>query len=262
MTLATPNFWILLPARRQSTRLPDKPLLEVHGLPLVVQTAQAGLASGARRVAVATDDAEIAGACRDHGLEVIMTRADHPSGTDRLAEAVEQMGAAPEQIVVNLQADEPLIPPSLLADLARCLQANPEAAMATVVTPIHTDEELLSPHVVKAILRPDNTAITFSRACIPWHRDAWLGQSPALVRHSPMPPLRHLGLYSYRAQALSDYTRLAPTALEAVEQLEQLRWIAHHRLIVTMQVETPPPIGIDTPDDLERVRRLFADRSL
>lgn len=262
MTLSPTTFWVILPARRQSTRLPNKPLLDLQGRPLVVQTAQAALQSGASRVAVATDDAEIHDVCAEAGLEVVLTRADHPSGTDRLAEAVDTLGASPDQLVINLQADEPLIPPQLLDDLAGCLAARPDADMATVVTPIRTQEELLSPHVVKALLRPDGTAITFSRACIPWHRDAWAEEGPRLLADSPLPPLRHLGIYGYRAQALRDYQTLEPTALEAVEQLEQLRWIAHHRLITTLRTESPPPVGIDTPEDLERVRRLFATRSL
>ena len=264
--ISHPEFTVLIPARRASTRLPDKALADLGGKPMVVRVAEVAVASGAIRVVVATDDPEIEAAVQAHGHESILTRADHPTGTDRLAEAAIRLDLSDEQIIVNLQGDEPAMAPALVRDVARLLADHPDCAMSTAAHRILNITEFLAPSVVKVILDSQGRALAFSRAPIPFPRDAF-GTFPA---HTPAelpdfpgcPPLRHLGLYGYRAGFLRKYPTLKPAPTEAVESLEQLRALWHgYRIAVTVTAESPAP-GVDTPADLERMRAHFEDPSL
>lgn len=253
--LAAP-FTVLIPARMASSRLPNKPLLDIAGLPMVVQVARRAAASGATRVVVAADDARILEACAAHGVEAIATRADHPSGSDRLAEACELLGLGGDDIVVNVQGDEPLIEPSLVNAVAALLAARPEASMGTAAHAIQTLAELHNPNVVKVVLDARGLAHYFSRAPIPFARDYvdqdwWHGRVG-------FAPLRHIGIYSYRAQFLRQFPALAQAPTEIIEALEQLRALWHgHRIAVHLAASAPGP-GVDTPEDLQRVRQLIA----
>lgn len=247
---ATPAFVALIPARLAATRLPDKPLADLDGRPMVVHVADRARQAGASRVAVATDSERIAAAVRQAGHEAVLTAADHPSGTDRLAEAARLLGLAPETIVVNVQGDEPLIPPELVRTVAARLAADPEAAIATAAHAIDSREEFLSPHVVKVVLDARGHALLFSRAPIPHDRD---GQAAV-----PTGALRHIGLYAYRAGFLTAYPGLTRAPIEALESLEQLRALWHGHRIAVAITAAPPPAGVDTAADLERVRRLLA----
>ncbi len=252
MTTETP-YTVLIPARLASTRLPRKPLADIAGRPMVVRVAQrvAGLA-GARAVVVACDDAEIASACAAHGVQALLTRADHPSGSDRLAEACAQLGLAGDDIVVNVQGDEPLIDPALVQAVAQLLPQRDDCVMATAAHPLADDAEFTNPHVVKVVLDAAARALYFSRAPLPWWRDG--GGAPP--RHPR--PLRHLGLYAYRAGFLRAFPSLPPAPVEQAEALEQLRVLWHgHRIAVHVAEHAPGP-GVDTPADLERVRALFS----
>ncbi|MFO1199576.1 MAG: 3-deoxy-manno-octulosonate cytidylyltransferase [Burkholderiaceae bacterium] len=258
-----PEFVALIPARLASTRLPDKPLADIGGVPMIVRVARRAAESGARRVVVATDAGSIAHAARAHGVEALMTRADHPSGTDRLTEAADALGLPDACIVVNVQGDEPLIPPALVADVARALEASPECAIATAAHPVETVDEYLNPNFVKVVTDARGRAAYFSRAPIPFDRDAMKGfpatlpgaLSPELAAN---PPLRHIGLYAYRVSFLRAFPGLARSPLEAIESLEQLRALWHGFQIAVMRVEHAPPGGVDTPEDLARVRALVA----
>ncbi|MEW6693576.1 3-deoxy-manno-octulosonate cytidylyltransferase [Tepidimonas thermarum] len=257
------DFDVLIPARRASTRLPDKPLADIGGAPMVVRVAQRALASGARSCTVATDDAAIADACRAAGIAAVLTRADHPSGSDRLAEAVDLLGLADDAVVVNVQGDEPLIDPALIRAVAAVLQTRPDCAMGTAAHPIETAAELFNPNVVKVVLDRHGSALTFSRAPIPWWRDA-PRHDGALDLHAWPPgarPLRHIGLYAYRAGFLRRFPQLPPAPLERCESLEQLRVLWHgERIAVTVSATAPGP-GVDTPEDLQRVRALWAQQN-
>ena len=258
-----PEFVALIPARLASTRLPDKPLADIGGVPMIVRVARRAAESGARRGVVATDAGSIAHAARAHGVEALMTRADHPSGTDRLTEAADALGLPDACIVVNVQGDEPLIPPALVADVARALEASPECAIATAAHPVETVDEYLNPNFVKVVTDARGRAAYFSRAPIPFDRDAMKGfpatlpgaLSPELAAN---PPLRHIGLYAYRVSFLRAFPGLARSPLEAIESLEQLRALWHGFQIAVMRVEHAPPGGVDTPEDLARVRALVA----
>lgn len=252
----TVPFVVVIPARMASTRLPGKPLADIAGKPMVVRVAERALQSRAARVVVATDHEAVAGACRQAGVEVVMTRADHPSGTDRLAEVVEQLKLPVETIVVNVQGDEPLIDPALIDQLAG-LMAGGDAPMATVAHPLHSADEFFNPNVVKVVLDRHSRALYFSRAAIPWPRDAFAVDRQSLPAN--LPALRHIGMYAYRAGFLETYTRLEPSPLESIEALEQLRVLWHGHDIVVARVEQAPPAGVDTPEDLERVNRVFRD---
>jgi len=248
----SPDFVALIPARLASTRLPDKPLADIGGRPMVVRVAERAREAGAQRVAVATDSERIAEAVRQAGFEAVLTAADHPSGTDRLAEAARLLRLPAESIVVNVQGDEPLIPPALLRAVAARLAASPDCAIATAAHPIHERDDWLSPNVVKVVLDRAGRALLFSRATIPFDRDG----------SSPVPPgaLRHIGLYAYRVGFLLAYPTLERAPIEALESLEQLRALWHgHRIAVEVIAGQPPP-GVDTPADLERVRSLVAAR--
>lgn len=254
MTVA---FTVLIPARLASSRLPDKPLADIAGKPMVVRVAERAQQSGASRVVVAADSPSILQACAQHGVEALLTRADHPSGSDRLAQACELLALAETDIVVNVQGDEPLIEPALIDAVAELLARHPEAAMSTAAHPLTDVAEFRNPNVVKVITDAQGLALYFSRAPIPWWRDgsAAAGGQAALPVHPQ--PLRHVGLYAYRVGFLRQFPALAPAPVEACESLEQLRALWHgHRIAVHVTAHAPGP-GVDTPEDLARVRALF-----
>ena len=258
------DFVALIPARLASTRLPDKPLADLGGKPMVVRVAERAAAAGAARVAVATDSARIADAVAAAGFEAIMTRADHSSGTDRLAEAARLLGLRDTQIVVNVQGDEPLIPPALLRAVAGRLAASPDCAIATAAHAIADVAQFLDPNVVKVVCDRELRALYFSRAPIPFERDALTGfparlpvELPAGLQGAGL-PLRHVGLYAYRAAFLDAYPALSRSPLEALESLEQLRALWHgYRIAVLLTADAPPP-GVDTAADLARARATLA----
>jgi 3-deoxy-manno-octulosonate cytidylyltransferase (CMP-KDO synthetase) len=250
------SFTVLVPARLASTRLPDKPLADIAGVPMVARVAQRAAQSGAARVVVAADHASILAACQTYGVEAILTRQDHPSGSDRLAEACEQLGLDGDAVVVNVQGDEPLIDPALIDAVAAALLARPDAAMSTAVHAIDSVADYLNPNVVKAVLDAQGNALYFSRAPIPWWRDGAAPGVPPTQLPSPA-PLRHIGIYGYRAGFVRRFPSLPPSPLETIEALEQLRALWHgHRIAVHVSDAAPGP-GVDTPEDLARVRALF-----
>ena len=256
MSTAAAPFTVLIPARLASTRLPNKPLADIAGLPMVVHVARRAAQSAALRCVVAADDGRIVDACRLHGVEALLTRADHASGSDRLAEACEQLSLAGDDIVVNVQGDEPLIDPALIDAVAGLLQKQPLAQMGTAAHAIKTVAEFSNPNVVKVVTDARGLALTFSRAPLPWWRDGFAAGITALPTHPA--PLRHIGLYSYRAAFLRAFPRLPPAPIEQCEALEQLRALWHgHRIAVHVTTDAPGP-GVDTPDDLARVRALWA----
>lgn len=262
-TAAHSPFTVLIPARMASSRLPNKPLADIAGLPMVVRVAQRAAQSAAVRVVVAADDARILQACAAHGVAAVMTRADHASGSDRLAEACTQLGLQGDDIVVNVQGDEPLIDPALINAVAALLQDHggqrPEASMGTAAHAIHDLAEFTNPNVVKVVMDARQIALYFSRAPIPWWRDGQKDGSSGGFKALPSPaPLRHIGIYSYRAGFLRQFPQLAPAPIESLESLEQLRALWHgHRIAVHVTDAAPGP-GVDTPADLERVRGIFA----
>ncbi|MDP2451472.1 MAG: 3-deoxy-manno-octulosonate cytidylyltransferase [Polaromonas sp.] len=250
------SFTVLIPARLASTRLPDKPLADIAGVPMVVRVAQRALLSGASRVVVATDSPRIAESCAAFQVSTVLTHADHPSGSDRLAEACNLLRLGDDEVVVNVQGDEPLIDPALIDAVAGLLADRPDCAMSTAAHAINSITDLNNPNVVKVVLDARNTALYFSRAPIPAARDAggqaWWGAGSQLP-----PPLRHVGIYGYRVGFLRQFPALPQAPLEQLEQLEQLRALWHgHRIAVHVTAQAPGP-GVDTPEDLERVRRLF-----
>jgi 3-deoxy-manno-octulosonate cytidylyltransferase (CMP-KDO synthetase) len=250
------TFTVLIPARYASTRLPGKPLSDIGGKPMVVRVAERALASGAQRVVIATDDERIRSASLEHGVEAILTRADHPTGTDRLAEAAVQLNLGDRAIVVNVQGDEPLLEPALIREVAEELRAHADASIATACHVIEDPEEAFSPNVVKVVLDHAGYALYFSRATIPWARDAFAADRGRIPRGLPL--YRHYGLYAYRVGFLRHYPSLAPAQIERFEALEQLRALWHgYRIAVRITVGTPAP-GVDTQEDLERVRALYA----
>lgn len=243
------SFTVVIPARLASTRLPNKPLADIGGLPMIVRVAQRAALSGAGRIVVATDAPEVAAVCAVHGVQALMTRADHPSGSDRLAEAVEQLGLPDDAVVVNVQGDEPLIAPAMIDACAATLAAQPDCVMATVAHGLDDPTEFANPNVVKLVTDKAGRALYFSRAPIAWWRDG-AGQ--------PNQALRHVGLYAYRAGFLRRFPTLAVSPLEQIESLEQLRVLWHgERIAVHISAERPGP-GVDTPEDLARVRELIA----
>lgn len=249
------EFTVVIPARYASSRLPGKPLQEIAGKPMIQHVWQQACKSAAQRVLVATDDARIVEACRGFGAEVLLTRPEHNSGTDRLAEVAAALGLAADAMVVNVQGDEPMIPPALIDQVAANLAAHPEAAIATLAEPIVEAAALFNPNVVKLATDRNGLALTFSRAPLPWARDAFAvgrDQLPAAV-----PYRRHIGIYAYRAQFLHDFVAWGPCWLEDTECLEQLRALWHGVRIHVADALQAPPAGVDTPDDLERVRRLL-----
>ncbi|GAA4343145.1 3-deoxy-manno-octulosonate cytidylyltransferase [Pigmentiphaga soli] len=250
------DFVVIIPARARSTRLPGKMLADIGGRPMVVRVAEQARASGAQQVIVATDDCAIRDAVAAHGFDVLLTREDHPTGTDRLAEACELLGLADEVIVVNVQGDEPLIDPALVAGVAGTLARQPGAAIATAAHPLDGAEEWFNPNVVKVVCGADGRALYFSRAPIPWARDALAGGDR--VFPAGLPALRHIGLYAYRAGFLRRFPQLPQGALERWESLEQLRALEHGHGIHVHLVAAAPAAGVDTQADLDRVRAHLA----
>ena len=253
---AAAQFKVVIPARYASTRLPGKPLLEIAGLPMVVHVARRARESGASEVIVATDHEAIAHAVRAHGFEAALTSADHPSGTDRIAEVARGRGWLTDQIVVNVQGDEPLIEPALVGRLAATLAETQHAAIATVCCPLSEAAEFTNPNVVKVVLDKDGYALYFSRASIPYPRDAFREASRQLPEN--LPAYRHIGMYAFRAGFLQAYSGLAQAPIERVEALEQLRALWHGFRITVTVIDTTPPAGVDTEADLARVRAHLA----
>lgn len=248
-------FQVVIPARYASSRLPAKPLADIAGKPMIVRVLERALASGADDVWVAADHPEILAVVEAAGGLAIETRADHPSGTDRLAEVVETLGWSDDTIVVNVQGDEPLMDPGLIAAVARELAEDRQAAIATACHPLHSAEDFFNPNVVKVVRDEGGRALYFSRAPIPWARDAFAASRAALP--AELPARRHIGLYAYRAAFLRRYASLAPAPLESWEALEQLRALWHGYAIKVVEIADAPPAGVDTEEDLERVRRVF-----
>lgn len=252
------KFIVVIPARYASSRLPGKPLADIGGKPMVVRVAEQAAKSGASEVVIATDHPAIAQAVRDSGYDVVMTRRDHATGTDRIAEVISQRKYPSRGIVVNVQGDEPLIAPSLIRSVAENLSQHREAAIATACHPIRDSAELSNPNVVKVVLDHAGLALYFSRAPIPYARDAFTQGIDAIPKGLPV--YRHLGIYAYRASFLLAFKRLKPAAIERFEALEQLRALAHGYRISVAIARNAPHAGIDTPEDLTRVQRLVTAR--
>ncbi|MBZ5486705.1 3-deoxy-manno-octulosonate cytidylyltransferase [Halomonas aquamarina] len=256
--MAFPGFIAIVPARFGSSRLPGKPLLDIAGEPMVVHVWRRACQSQAARVVVATDDARIRDALLPYGAEVVMTRAEHPSGTDRLAEVAQLLELPDDELIVNVQGDEPLIPPALIDQVALRLAEDEGASIATLAEPISDVETLFNPNVVKVVRSFQGRALYFSRAPIPWDREQF-AQTPALLETDAW--LRHIGIYAYRASFLSAYRDWSASTLEQLEQLEQLRALQHgHQIQVALACEVNPA-GVDTQQDLDRVRALLATAS-
>ncbi|MDO8464090.1 MAG: 3-deoxy-manno-octulosonate cytidylyltransferase [Gallionella sp.] len=279
------DFYVVIPARHASTRLPGKPLLPIAGKPMVVRVAEQAAQSGAQQIWVATDHHAIADVVHEHGFKACLTKESHASGTDRIAEVVEQQGWPDDAIVVNVQGDEPMIPPALIRAVAAHLHLHPECSVATACHPIHDEASMRNPNIVKAVLDQQGNALYFSRAPIPWPRDAFALPSPAGgitsdlagvisqpsrmagssirgaggegVLPADLPVLRHIGIYAYRAGFLRAYGQLAPTAIERFEALEQLRVLYYGYKIGVTIAEQAPPAGVDTEQDLQAARQVF-----
>jgi 3-deoxy-manno-octulosonate cytidylyltransferase (CMP-KDO synthetase) len=277
------SFCVLIPARLASSRLPNKPLADIHGAPMVVRVAQRAARSAAQQVVVAADDARIVAACEQHHIACVLTSADHPSGSDRLAQAVGLLDLPDDAVVVNVQGDEPLIAPALIDAVAQTLIDRPDCVMSTAAHAIDNAAEFLNPNAVKVVLDARDTAMYFSRAPIAWPRDAiahslqanvhGAQQTPAaqaapdsataqvtatLAAIHAAKPLRHVGIYAYRAGFLRQFPGLAMSPVEVSESLEQLRVLWHGYKIAVHVTHGPPSPGVDTPDDLERARALWA----
>jgi 3-deoxy-manno-octulosonate cytidylyltransferase (CMP-KDO synthetase) len=263
------NFTVIIPARYASTRFPGKPLADIAGKPMVVRVAMQAAKSGAREVIVATDHAGIAREVEAHGYRAMMTRKDHATGTDRLAEVAAQCGFGARHVVVNVQGDEPLIPPALIRSVAANLAAHREAAIATACHAITSAAEFANPNVVKVVLDNAGYALYFSRAPIPYARDAFarvVCASRDAIAHGvrglplQLPAYRHLGIYAYRCSFLNIFNRMRPARIERFEALEQLRAMAHgHRISVAITRSAPHP-GVDTPEDLKRILARYRRR--
>ncbi len=238
------EFIVVIPARFGSSRLPGKPLADIGGRPMVAWVYEQALRSGADSVLIATDDERIVAACRDFNAPVELTAAHHESGTDRIAELAERLGWAEDQIVVNVQGDEPLLPPSLISQVAGLLSQDPDAAVATLATPIQSHEEWQDKNLARVIVDRNGQALYFSRAPIPWPRE---GGTP--------PALRHIGLYAYRVHALMKIAATPPCELERLERLEQLRALWLGMKIIVAEACEVPPRGVDTEADLDAVRQ-------
>lgn len=247
------SFIAIIPARYASSRLPGKPLADIHGKPMVVHVVERARESGADRVIVATDHPDVAAAVEAAGGEVCMTRPDHQSGTERLAEVIDRMGFGDDDIIVNVQGDEPMIPPVIIRQVAENL-ANCQAGMATLAVPIETAEEAFNPNAVKVVRDAQGFALYFSRATIPWDRERFAQSRDAIGDHF----LRHLGIYAYRAGFVRRYVTWAPSTLENIELLEQLRVLWYGEKIHVDVAQAVPAVGVDTPEDLARVRAALA----
>lgn len=256
------SYTVLIPARLSSSRLPGKPLADIAGLPMIVRVAERAALAGAARCVVAADDESILKACAEHGVHAILTRKDHPSGSDRLAEACSLLGLSGNDVVVNVQGDEPLIDPKLIDAVAQLLLARPEASMGTAAHPISSLADYRNPNVVKVVCDASRLANYFSRAPIPFSRDhsdeKWWETAAPHYGHTGFAPLRHIGIYSYKAGFLRQFPQLPPAPTEAMEQLEQLRALWHGHRIAVHIIPDAPGAGVDTPEDLERVRAVFS----
>jgi len=250
------DFVVIVPARLASTRLPRKPLADLAGEPMVVRVARRASASGASRVVVATDSDEVLAACRHFDVAAVLTRADHPTGTDRLAEAADALQLTDETIVANVQGDEPLLPPEVVGRVAGLLAQRQDCAMATAAHPLADAAEFFNPNVVKVVTDTTGRALLFSRAPIPWARDAFAATRDRLP--GAFPAWRHVGLYAYRAGFLRRFPTLPRPPIEEQENLEQLRVLWHGFGIAVLPLAERLPPGVDTPEDLEKVRALLA----
>lgn len=252
------SFTVIIPARLASTRLPNKPLADINGKPMVVRCAEQALQSGARQVYVATDSQEVVDAAGQHHIQALLTDSRHPTGTDRLAQAARLLQLKDADIVVNVQGDEPLIDPRLIDAAAKVLLAHPEADIATLAHAIDDPEALFNPNIVKVVCALNGQALYFSRAPIPWARDALAQGTPCLA--PGLTALHHIGLYAYRNRFLQRFATLAQGPLEKFESLEQLRALENGFQIMVHQVSRAPAPGVDTPEDLKRVRAAYANR--
>jgi len=251
------SFSVVIPARYASSRFPGKPLADLAGKPMLQHVYERACESEAVRVIIATDDDRIAEVARNFGAEVCMTSSEHPSGTDRLQEVVHTLGFYADDIVVNVQGDEPLIPPRIINQVAHNLMALPMAGIATLSEPIETVEALTNPNVVKVVTDHKGMALYFSRAPIPWPRDSFMDEAGRACMPQGFPWQRHIGLYAYRVKLLNDFVRWPPAALEQTECLEQLRALWNGVGIHVDAADETPPAGVDTPEDLERIRQLL-----
>ncbi len=252
------SFHVVIPARHASTRLPGKPLADIAGRPMVVRVVEAALKSAAADICVATDDERVRAAVEAHGHRAVMTRADHASGTDRIAEVVDAMGWRDEDVVINVQGDEPLIDPALIDAVAGALKVSrgDTPPMSTAAHPLTSAADFFNPNVVKVVCDAAGRALYFSRAPIPWARDAFAADQQQLP--ADLGALRHIGIYGYSCGFLRCYGKLAPSPIEGIESLEQLRVLWHGHDIAVAVFDHPPQPGVDTPEDLDRVRAIFA----
>lgn len=247
----TVSFIAVIPARLASTRLPNKPLADIAGKPMVVRVAERALASGASKVVVAVDDQSIFDACQAHGLNVMLTSNQHPTGTDRLSEVASRLNLNENDIVVNVQGDEPLIPAELITQVAQTLADHPEADIATAALAINHLSEVNNPNVVKVAMSQSGQALYFSRAPIPYSRDPQKYQAQCF---------RHIGMYAYKASFLKEFSKLTPAPIEEAESLEQLRAMWYGYKIQVLLTDAAPPPGVDTAEDLDRVRQIFKEK--
>ena len=248
------SFTVVIPARYESTRLPGKPLADIGGKPMIQWVYEQSLQAGAEKVVVATDDARVESAVQAFGGVVCMTSSEHESGTERLAEVVKVMNIPDDHVIVNVQGDEPLIPPAIITQVANNL-ASSQAPMATLAVEISHEDEVFNPNAVKVLTDKDGYAMYFSRATIPWDRDNFANGGKVIAQ----PLMRHIGIYAYRAGFINTYINWEPTALEKIESLEQLRVLWYGEKIHVEVAKQAPPAGVDTPEDLEVVRKLIAN---
>ena len=248
------SFTVVIPARYHSSRLPGKPLADIGGKPMIQWVYEQSLKSGADQVIIATDDEKVEKAALAFGATVCMTSPNHQSGTERLAEVVEKMAIDKEHIIVNVQGDEPLIPPAIIAQVADNLAHRDDAPMATLAVEIESEDEVFNPNAVKVVTDKDGYALYFSRATIPWDRDQFATQSPTIAQ----PLMRHIGIYAYRAGFIDTYINWQPSQLEKIECLEQLRVLWYGEKIHVEIAKEAPPAGVDTPEDLNAVRALVS----
>ncbi len=250
-------FIVIIPARYASTRLPGKPLLDIAGKPMIQRVFEQACLSEADRVVIATDDERIAECARGFGAHVVMTSADHPSGTDRLEEVVTQLELDDDQVVVNVQGDEPLIPPAIINQVAANLASHPEAGIATLCERIHDIDHVFNPNVVKVVFNDRGFANYFSRAPIPWAREAFKSGATKVMPNGTE-YFRHIGMYAYRVAFLKNYVNWLPGMAEQAESLEQLRALSNGVSIHIEEAKVAPPAGVDTQEDLERLRGLLS----
>ena len=265
MTNMTPKFIVIIPARYASTRFPAKALADMDGKPMVVRVAESAMKSGADKVIVATDDARIGDALSEHQIDYVMTRSDHPTGTDRLAEVVDILGLTDDQIVVNVQGDEPLIAPELIHAVAEELAQKTECSLSTAAYPMTSAASVFNPNAVKVTLDSQNRALYFSRAPIPWARDHYAQQQNTPIEDKSLPEkaiiLHHIGIYAYRAGFLKSYPQLEQCMIEEIESLEQLRALWHGYKIAVHVTHSHPRPGVDRPEDLDIVMAYWRQRN-